>query len=412
MGSPPNPGFGSCVSSVRCVVDLSYSRSGLGWLNSIWVGPGDLIRALAAMAEDELGVQWTAAEVRARAMHVVRLEYQRQILSWPTTRRGWESATPVTRERRRAWSPSVSGRVDWAKTATRGWPPQQVATSRRVRVEVDVPRAVLAWVAQRLSLGLSEAEGSTGRQSAVAVARVFAGDPVRSPTSADLLDLDGLGAPWRSVSTIARALAAIERPSGLERLARTLVQPEGLPDRVFHLATLGEVLRTCAASGFVVKSLRPLDQLGAGPVFELSRAPAEKWQVWCESGAIWERFLEGPDHRELLGGLTNLEGDPFPVRAQRPDIVIARQGSTAIVLECKFPYESGSPSYVASGVAQAHYYAEHLQPAFVELHAIVVGPDEISRESRDLVVGGIRCRIDSPAGAASRVVEILQAATP
>lgn len=363
------------------------------------------------MEDVELGLEWTVREVRARAMRVVLLEYRRQISSWPRTRSAWESHTPVTRERQRAWSSSVSGRVDWAKTAMRGWPPQQVATSRRARVEVDVPRTVLAWVTNRLTLGLSESKDSLAVYSAIALARGFAGDSSRHPTPDDLLDLDGMGAPWRSVSAIARLLTAIERPSGLDRLAKTLIQPEGLPDRVFHLASLGEILRACANAGFSVTSLRPLERLGAGPVFEIDRGSGETWEVWCESGSIWGQFLGGPDHRELLGGLTSQHGDPFPRRAQRPDIVITRPGSTAIILECKFPYDSGDPAYVAGGVAQAHYYAHHLRSAFAELHAIVVGPPEISREPRDLVVGEVHCRIDSPTGAADRVVEILQAAT-
>ncbi|WP_425256411.1 hypothetical protein [Pseudarthrobacter sp. J47] len=75
--------------------------------------------------------------------------------------------------------------------------------------------------------------------------------------------------------------------------------------------------------------------------------------------------------------LTALSGDSFPARHIRPDILLAKRSEQALIIECKFPFETADPGYVAQGLYQASFYAQQLASAFKQVSAYSVGPNEI-----------------------------------
>lgn len=73
----------------------------------------------------------------------------------------------------------------------------------------------------------------------------------------------------------------------------------------------------------------------------------------------------------------------------RPDILFAKRGEHALVLECKFPFETADPGYVAHGLYQAFFYAQQLASVFERVSAYSVGPTELVSDGESQVLNGV-----------------------
>ena len=384
--------------------------AGLSRVLSDWSGTGELYKAIAAASDVSIDRSWAPQEIERRAMRIVLLECAPLLSRWPKSRREWDRFLPALTVRRRSWSSSPSGRVDWAKTRRRGWPPQSFAVRQRSRSSDQLALSVLAWTIERLSTMLREADSlpssqiqdfaqipSDLRATAMAASPLLAelaatdGTP---PSYDDLTALRGEGWPWNAVADVGEVFRRLDREGALA-IARRLIGPTGFPEVLFQLGIVGEVILACERAGANIESLRPIGLMTDGPIYRIAFPTQPAWDLWCEAGRCWEIY-EVEDHlKDLAGNLRFNDGARYRSRHIRPDVLLARKGGQALVLECKFPTESWNPGYVARGVYQAHFYGQQLSPAFSSVICLAVGPDELVENDSRAIVGGITTGIAS-----------------
>lgn len=401
---------------------LAIHDQGLLRVLSEWSGTGSLYNAVAATAPDPLAREWSAKDVERRAMRILLLECSPLLRRWPRTTRAWHDQLPTLSERQRFWSEQPQARVDWAKTRRRGWPPASFAIRRRHRSTDQVTLSVLAWTLGRLEEAFAASQTLVGPHAAAAEA--LAGDVSeiirQSLPIVDLLDesdeslpsrdsiraVRGSGWPWNAVADVAAVFAALER-GGAEALARKLLRPDGFPESLFQLGILGAVIVTAEQLGAQITSLRPIGHMTNGPVYRVQMPGHEPWDLWCEAASCWSVYGLADRYRDLAATLTTYEGATFQARNIRPDILLARRGDRALVLECKFPSDSLDPGYVAHGIYQAAYYGLQLSPAFVDVVGLCVGPGELVPGNSECTLGGVRVGLASPSAVQQVVASLL-----
>jgi hypothetical protein len=146
-----------------------------------------------------------------------------------------------------------------------------------------------------------------------------------------------------------------------------------LPDddlrwRLFHLATLGQLLKSLRAQGAVITSLRPLSgSASPGPAYRVN-ITGQEWDLWFEASAIWDYYRHASPYRTLVRSALRHPGTPLGA-----DILLIAPGHEAHAFECKF----GDPSYIArDGYMQACTYAHELRRYLAPyVTSRVVAPD-------------------------------------
>lgn len=409
------------------VTALTVHEDGLRRVLSEWSGIGSLYSAVAATALAPTTRDWSREDVQRRAMRILLLQCSPLLRRWPKSAREWDNHLPTLSDRQRFWSDAPQSRVDWARTRRSGWPPSSFAIRRRRRSTDQLTLSVLSWTLGKLKHALSASQRLTGPhvksvidELSEDVEKILVKTlPIMSqldesdetlPTRDDIRAVRASGWPWNVVAEVAGFFAAVER-GGAEALARTLLRPDGFPDAVFHLSVLGSVLIACERAGGSITSLRPIGYMTRGPVYRIEYPDSAPWDLWCEAAACWDTYGVTDNYRQLAASLMTADGEAFQARSIRPDIVLARQGDCALVIECKYPEVSRDPGYVAQGLYQAAFYAHQLKPAFGTLIALSVGPDELVPHRVVNELAGVQVGLANPAHLAAVVQSIVGSST-
>ena len=402
---------------------LAVHEEGLLRVLSEWSGAGNLYRAVAAVAPNAFDREWSPKDVERRAMRILLLECSPLLRRWPKSAKAWQDHLPTLSMRHRFWSDVPQTRVDWAKSRRRGWPPSSFAIRRRHRSTDHVTLSVLAWTLARLNEAFDASQSLVGPHAVAA--QDLAGDveqiliqtlPILDlldesdesrPTRDDVRAVRAAGWPWNVVAEVAEVFAALER-GGTEALARRLLRPDGFPEAVFQLSVLGAVLIACEGLGARSTSMRPIGYMTNGPVYRIDLPEQDPWEFWCEAASCWGSYGITDGYRELAATLTMTDGKAFQARNIRPDVLLARRGDRAMVLECKFPNESHDPGYVAHGLYQAAFYAHQLMPAFGSVIGLAVGPSNLVPDRVDRTLGQVRVGLASPSDLLGLVTRLLE----
>lgn len=318
---------------------------------------------------------------------------------------------PALSQRHRFWSEVPQSRVDWAKTRRRGWPPEVFAIRRRHRSTDQVTLSVLAWTLSRLKTAFEASQGLVGPHAAAA--EELAGDVQgilrQTLPLLDLLDeadegtpsrdsiraVRGAGWPWNAVADVADLFVAIEG-GGADALARRLLRPDGFPESLFQLSVLGSMLVAAQQLGAAVTSLRPIGHMTDGPVYRIQLPGQGPWDLWCEAARCWSTYGLADAYRDVAATLSTIDGAPFQARHIRPDLLLARPGDRALVLECKYPAESLDAGYIAHGMYQAAFYGHQLAPAFESVAGYAIGPTELVPTHEERTLGGVIVGLTTP----------------
>jgi hypothetical protein len=356
-------------------------------------------------------------------MRVALLECVPGLNRWPSSAKQWRDELPMLSENRRYWSSRPEPRVNWAKTRRAGWPPKTFAIRKRHRTTDELPPNILLWTLTELESAVSKARALLGRdtslseilnadagprlQAALPLLSELADQEPATPSRDDLHAVRGIGWPWSAVADVASVLLKLRSRQGVELLAERLIGPDGYPDRMFQLGVLGTVLATAERCGLAVRGKRPIGQMTTGPVYEIVGANGELWDVWCEAAQCWEYYGVPDVYRAISTGLTQADARPFIPRPLRPDILLASSTARAVVIECKFPFTTADPGYVASGLSQSHFYATELQPVFPDVEALVVGPSELVSHQSSSSLRGIRVGVGSASAVEDAVIRLM-----
>lgn len=371
-----------------------------------WSGAGSLFESLSSAGDDLR--QWTPEEIRSRATRILLLENRDLLDQLPQTSSGWLQWLPISTDRSGRWSSTIRGRADWRKTASRKWPPDEVFVRRKRRVIDNLPASILAWTFGRISIARSSQDEDFSTNSIegaiLAMGSVVAGlegVDTTEPQERELLAVRALGGPWPLVSTLALRLKTFEM-SGAEEYARRLIQPD-IADRLFQLGILGEVILGVELAGGSVVSLRPITG-SPGPVYSSGDA---YWSIWWEGASIWNYLGISNLRQKIAQEAFSSIGRTYVAKPDRPDILLVGANREILVLESKYPLESGNRGYVASGVAQAFFYAKQLAEVSELTHAFSVGPSSIVRNTAHRTVDGIRIGMAPSTHVSSLVQEFI-----
>jgi len=336
---------------------------------------------LAAVTPEPGGMTWTAADVRRRARRVLLGLLRPTLDRLPATTDQWDTYLPVTQISYRTIAPIPSGSTCWADTVREfGWPPTSYHQRERRREVDDVALSSLAWLARRLDAIVEDVEAvapSVARGAHpvartlahVALSRLADTTPAR-PDRLDLRSLAASGFPWSVLAELAEQVGRAE--TDLQFLAYELIQPD--PEsvaRLFHLAILGEVIRSFQRCGFDVRWRAPLQAVRQlGPQLVVTRGE-DRWEIWYEAaGARAYYRLPAATYGRAVEHIPGAGG------AIGSDIAVIGRESRSLLLEVKW---SPRPSYVGrSGFHQAMSYALDARLGVTpEVWSFLVGPAEV-----------------------------------
>lgn len=404
---------------------LSVHEGGLARVLSEWSGIGSLYSAVAAATATPVEREWSPQDVERRAMRILLLQCSPAIRRWPKSAKEWQNYLPTLSNRHRFWSEAPQTRVDWAKTRRAGWPPASFAIRRRRRSPDQLTLSVLAWTLSKLDDAIAASQSLTGPHTGPVIEQLsadvedtlFRTLPLLGlldeadqtpPTRDDIRSVRASGWPWNVVAEVAGYFAALER-GGAPALARKLLRPDGFPEAIFQLSVLGAVLIACERAGATLTSLRPIGYMTSGPVYRITFLNSEPWDLWCEAARCWDEYGIDDKYRELSATLVATTGQAYQARNIRPDVLLARRGDRAMVLECKYPGESLDPGYVAHGMYQAAFYAHQLKPAFDTVNALAVGPTDLVPSHASTWMGSIQVGLASPVDLETILMQFLNA---
>lgn len=363
------------------VTALSLPRASLGPILRAWGGDGDVYASLAAIEPEPGEMAWVSSDVRRRARRVLLGLIEPSLKALPTSLEEWEQYLPVVQFAVRNLAFVPSGSTDWSETVREfGWPPTMYHVRERHREVDDVALSALAWLALRLDQivldvkpiapGLVEEVGpAVHALLQVAATRLSDTTPSR-PDRLDLRSLATSGFPWHTVADVAGQVGRAE--TDLAFLAFELIQPDPSAEaRLFHLAILGEVIRSFEALGFRVHWRAPLQALTrSGPQIVVARG-ADTWDLWYEAaGARGFYGLPPSAYRAAVEHIMGAGG------AIGSDVAVVGRDSRSLLLEIKW---SANPTYVGrSGFHQAMSYAFDARHGITpEVWSFVVGPQEV-----------------------------------
>lgn len=365
--------------------NLTIPRRGLVETLRAWSGQGQLWAALAATNDEVAEREWTPDMIRRRANRVLFERLHHVIARWPADQRVWLEALPAAIETSVRHSAAPLPGTSWTSTRMQGWPPRRFVVRSRERVPETVLSTVTRWILEALLPVVHDAGAPSSASQrkahdralrALSLMRAVPLDGVTSakPTSVDLRAIETEGYPWNLLPPVAAALLDAQRPAVIADLAITAVAPyPHLAWRLFQLAVLGEVLHGLRTAGARVVSNHPLGDSVPGPSHTVYDAENRKWDLWFEAAGAWKYYRYDEPYRQAAAGV------PGAGAALGTDLMLARPGERALLIECKY---SANPRVVAQGYLQTlAYAAEACDLAGGSVTAVVVGPDEVvSRE--------------------------------
>jgi len=299
----------------------------------------------------------------------------------PATVAEWEAYLPVTQVVNREVAPVPSGLTDWSETVREfGWPPRSYHVRERHREVDDVALTTLAWLAQRLSRILDDVQSVAPALAGEALPVILALAQIAStrladatPARPDRLDLRSLatsGVPWNAVAEVAEQVGRAE--TDLRFLAFELIQPDPAAEaRLFHLAILGEVIRSFERCGFRVSWRAPLQaHTRLGPQVVVHRG-AEHWDLWYEAAGARAFYRLPPS--AYRGAVWHIPGAGGAIGS---DIAVIGRDTRTLLLEVKW---SDNPTYVGRmAFHQAMSYAvDAILGITPEVWSFIVGPAEV-----------------------------------
>lgn len=355
---------------------------GLHFILTGWMGQGRLFTALASV-NDGVEVNWSDADVRARAMRMVIESVRDSLLKWPASIDDWLTYIPVSSVRESATTTTPHGRINWLETTKRyGWPPVAYVTAKRSRELSDITIEVLAWTVDRLRQTFSAVhpDDDSGyeklRNSVAAAADALnfckTSQMLSRPDFHDLKALTASGPPWTYVRPVAEVLLRSE--TDLKWFATQMLIPDDeLRWRLFHLAVTGSVLQSLQRIGFYVSWSAPIGANGASlqPTFTAHAPDKPEFDIWFESQSASREYFP-----EIA---TPYQRATRSVRKRESSIgadvaIYNRDNRAALLIECKF----GGGSYVArAGFHQACGYLLDHSPTWETIWSFVVGPSEV-----------------------------------
>jgi hypothetical protein len=371
---------------------LLVPREGLEELFRNWSGDGDIYLAVAtAGGTDE--IEWTDADVRARAQRILLGKLQPQLLRLPATVAEWEQVIPVVSLSDHLVSTSPRGRVDWGTTARRfGWPPSAFDHRRRYRVQDETALTTLAWMAGQLSDTLRTATDTSPRLVAeafapiaclTAAATLLLGNTFpRQPDRSDLLSLESSGYPWPTVAAIAALMVRARNDPAF--LAYELLEPDPeAASRLFQLSVFGKVVATLRTCGYQLRWRSPIGGSRPGPRLMATSADGRTLDLWFEAAGIRSHYRFGggsyPDVVRSIKAAARYGDERKVGRPVGADVALIEPGLRVLLLECKW---SESATYVGrAGFHQASSYALDARNGPAErVWSFVVGPEEVVPE--------------------------------
>lgn len=385
---------------------------GLDAVCELWSGRGQLWRAIAAVNDLEVDVQWTERQLRRRALRVLFTLLAPSLAQLPARERLWLEALPAESVRTAQQSNAPDGRVDWARTRATGWPPRAFVVRRRERKPDSVLLGALAWVCSEARKLLAAAPKPSGANEAEALERlrllvklgrahpVVAAAHVQMPMADDLRALQSSGPPWRQVAEVAGALKGLVGQR-LAELARTLLAPDAeLRWRLFHLAVLGEMLASLRDLGAVVQSVRPIGdgETSTAPAFRVD-LDGQVWHVWFEAAGIWRAQDWEQPYRHAAGAINGSAG---PLGA---DILLIDAASErALIVECK--YSAKATTVGRTGYHQSSTYLAEMRGRISgSVVSVTVGPENVVNETRLVSLIDGKIGFASPRGLRQLVVQ-------
>jgi hypothetical protein len=357
---------------------LPIPQEGLDEVLSAWSGRGQLLDALASVADDEGNRAWSAADVRRRAHRVLLAALVPLLEHWPQGASTWLDALPAESVRATHVAPAPAAGVSWPATRRLGsWPPGAFIIRTRHRVADTLLVSVMRWTLEVLAQVRRDAtavepsvDAQVRRQLDVALALLDA-EPILSasplvPDRHDLTSVRREGRPWSAVAGVCELLVDLD--TSLPLWAARMVAPD--PDlrwRLFHLGVFGLLLRRLTDRGALCISLRPLSASAPAPAYEVLGQSGDRWHLWFEAGGLWSYYDRESPYLAATAGLAAV------TQPLEPDVILIAPGRGAFIIECK--YSSGASTVGRVGVPQAMAYLVESRTALAPVvHGYVVSP--------------------------------------
>ncbi|MFJ6294643.1 hypothetical protein ACIQJX_14925 [Streptomyces griseoviridis] len=367
-----------------------------------WSSKAELYSALAEVKDDWAEVKWTTHDVRQRAHRVVFAELIECLKVWPTNTAEWLNALPAGSNRSQRISSNPDPGTDWVRSAIRrGWPADEFVVNERSKIPDQVMASTLSWAVDEIirirasALKVEKSLKNEVKQQIKALSSVKKLPPLNSstgvrPTRQEIKALRREGAPWTHLAQVAELLVEVES-SNLMNFARKHLLPDpAVRWRLFHLGSLGVLLKCLHEAEWELASWRPLSGTTMGGPNYTAHAPdGGKWDIWFEASKIWEYYQVNSPYMGLMQGV--FESSAEPVGA---DLAIIQPGVAAYLFECKF----GDAAEVRrKGYHQiTTYVAEALGELVPRAEGFVIGPDDVVLKSAELSLQGAPIHIVGP----------------
>lgn len=358
-----------------------------------WSSRAQLYAALAGIEDDWAEVRWSPLEIQQRANRVLFAELVERLNNWPRKTTDWTDALPASSRRVRRTSLNPDPGTDWVTSAVRhGWPPDGFVVNERSRVPDQVMATTLRWTIDQIekirkdALRVEkESLKNAARQEIEALLSVGRQPPLQSsvgarPTRQDISALRRSGAPWTQLAVVAEFLADVDRSDLMDFARRHLLPDDDVRWRLFHLGTLGVLLKSLREKGWTLTSERPLSGTSSkGPCYIATSPDGEAWDIWFEASGMWEYYGISSPYLDLMAGVFEKSADPVGA-----DLAIIQEGVAAHLFECKF---GGAGEVRRKGYHQVTtYVTEAVEQLVPRAQGFVVGPDNVVLKSAKLLL--------------------------
>lgn len=368
-----------------------------------WSSRAQLYAALAAIEDDWAEVRWSPTEIQQRANRVLFAELVELLKNWPRKATDWTDALPASSRRIRKISLNPDPGTDWVASAVRrGWPPDGFVVNERSRVSDQVMETTLRWTIDQIEKIRKDALKvereylkNAARREIEVVLSVGLQPPLQSsvgarPTKQDINTLRRSGAPWNQLAVVAEFLSDSDRRDLMDFARRHLLPDEALRWRLFHLGTLGVLLKGLREKGWTLTSERPLSgATSKGPSYIAYAPDGEAWDIWFEASGMWDHYGVSSPYLRLMDGVFEKPADPVAA-----DLAIIKKGVAAHLFECKF---GGASEVRRKGYHQVTtYVTEAVEKLVPRAQGFIVGPDNVVLKSAQLMLDDSRINVVGP----------------
>ncbi|MBP2584735.1 hypothetical protein J3A78_005213 [Streptomyces sp. PvR006] len=368
-----------------------------------WSSKAQLYNALAGVADDWAEVKWSSLEIQQRAHRVLYAKVVELLNGWPRKTTDWTDALPAGSRRTRRVSSNPDPGTDWVASAVRrGWPADEFVVNERARVPDQVMAASLSWTIDQIAKIQKDALKvereslkNAAKQELATLFEVRKKPPLETstgirPTRQDIIALRRSGAPWTHLAGVAELLADADKPDLMEFARRHLLPDDDVRWRLFHLGTLGVLLRSLRDGGWKLANLRPLSgSKKGGPNYVAESPDGQTWDIWFEASRIWDYYNVPSPYIHLMEGVFASDADPVGA-----DLAIIQKGVAAYLFECKY---GGAGEVRRKGYHQVTtYVTEALEQLVPKAQGVVVGPDDVVLKSAEVVLDGSPIRVVGP----------------